>query len=170
MWLNGNSSAVMALATCLTMLATVIIAWATFVNSRIVRLQKKIECANRMPILCFADERTADHRSLFVKNIGYGPALNIVRKVSQPGEILGGGPRKPLALGSIAPNERVFALVATQADSSSTPVLDDPNFHAILECDDVLGRSYEFVYASRSLLTPKQIRKRGMTVANADRV
>jgi hypothetical protein len=64
---GNNQAGVMAFATLVTALATLIVAWATCVNSRIVALEKKIERANRMPLICFTNEKTGDYRSLFVK-------------------------------------------------------------------------------------------------------
>ena len=47
-WLNNNSGVV-------TTLATVVIAYASWISSRIIRLQKRIERANRMPVLTFVE-------------------------------------------------------------------------------------------------------------------
>ena len=73
-WLNNNSGVV-------TTLATVVIAYASWISSRIIRLQKRIERGNRMPVLTFVERVEAGWRSVFEKNVGYGPGLNIVRKI-----------------------------------------------------------------------------------------
>jgi len=161
-WLDNNSAAVMAIA-------TVVIAYASVVSSRFVCLEKKIERANRMPILTFADERTDDHRSLYVKNVGYGPALNIVRNIIEPGDLLQTRPQDPLLLGSLAPSERVYAYAATLPPNSSVAIVDDPRFHAVVEYDDVLDGHYEFVYQGRTHSKPERITKRKMPPNQARR-
>jgi hypothetical protein len=158
-WLNSNSAAVTAIAAAMTAVATVVIAWASWVSSRLVRLEKKIERANRMPILIFADEPTGDERSLYVKNVGYGPALNIVREIIEPGDLLRRtASQGPLALGSLAPSEKVYAF--SSARDPVVSVLDDPEFHAVVECDDILGQSYEVVYRNRTYSTRAPIARK----------
>jgi hypothetical protein len=162
-WLNNNSAAVMAIA-------TVVIAWASWTSSRLVRLQKKIERANRMPVLTLAEEQMHDHRSLHIKNIGYGPALNIVRKVVEPGGLLPATAKEPLPLGSLAPGEKICAFVATLPPNASVPILDDPKFHVVIECDDVLDSHYEFVFQNRTHSAPTPIAKRKMPPTEAHRI
>ncbi len=170
-WLTDNSTIIMAIATVVTAIATAVIAWATWVSSRLVRLQEKIERANRMPILTFAEERRDDYRELCVKNIGYGPALNIIRMIIEPGSLLSHArPQEPLPLGSLAPGEKVYAFNATQSPNVSVSVLDDPKFHAVIECDDVLGAHYEFVFQDRTHSTPAPLAKRKMPPSKAHRV
>jgi len=162
-WLNDNSAAVMAVG-------TIVIAWASWVSSRLVAFERKRERANRMPMLTFLDEVTHDHRSLYVKNVGYGPALNIVRKIVEPGDLLRTRPQEPLLLESLAPGEKVYAFSATLPPNSSVPILDDPKFNAIIECDDVLGAHYEFVFQDRTHSAPKPLAKRKMPPSRASRV
>ena len=162
-WLNENSAA-------LTAIATLVIAWASWVSSRLVRLEKKIERANRMPVLTFVEEKTGDHRSVYVKNAGYGPALNIVRKVVDPGELLCTEPQQCLVIGALAPAEKVYAYIATRPPNDSTPVLDDPKFHAVIECDDILDGHYEFAYQNRTHSKPAPIGKRKIPTSIANRV
>ncbi len=87
-WLNDNSAGVMAVATVVTMIATVFIAWATVVSSRLVGLEGTREQANRMPVLTLEEGeegREEDkYRVVYIKNAGYGPALNITRRVIDP--------------------------------------------------------------------------------------
>lgn len=162
-WLNSNSAAV-------TAVATLVIAWASWVSSRVVRLEKKIERANRMPVLVFVDEQTSDHRSLYVKNVGYGPALNVVRKLVNPGTQLLGTSAEPLIVGALAPAEKVYAYAATAPCTSSVPVLDDPLFHGVIECNDVLDGHYEFTYQGRTQSGPAALRKRKMSTDQARRI
>jgi len=162
-WLNNNSAAVMAIA-------TVVIAWASWASSRLIRLEKEIERANRMPVLTFVEEQTGDHRSVYVKNAGYGPALNIVRKVIEPGEILRTTAQEALTIGALAPAERAYAYIATLPPSASAPVLDDPKFHAVIECDDILDGHYEFTYRDRTHSKPIPIAERRMSPSQAHRV
>jgi hypothetical protein len=161
-WFNSNSSAV-------TATATVVIAWASLVSSRLFRLEKRIEQANRMPILTFVEEITGDYRSVYIKNAGYGPALNIVRKVIEPGRFLSTTPQEVLIIGTLGPAEKAFAYIATQG-MSSVSVLDQPEFHALIECDDVVDGHYEFVYRDRTLSKPLAIAKRKMPPSQADRL
>src|SRR5216684_5194566 len=160
-WLNKNSASVMAIA-------TVVIALASIVSARLFCLQKKIERTNRMPILALVDEQTGDHRSVFVKNAGYGPALNIVRKVIEPGDLLCTKPHEHI-IGALAPKDRAYAYIATLPPNSSTSPIDDPKFHAVIECDDILDGHYEFTYRNRTLSMPLRIAKRKMPPVQADR-
>ena len=158
-WLNDNSAVVMAIA-------TIVIAWASVVSSRLVRLEKKIE----RPILTFVEEQTGDHRSVFVKNAGYGPALNIVREVIEAGELLRTTAHEPLIIGALAPAEKAYAYMATLPPNASVPVLDDPKFHAVIECDDILDGHYKFVYQNRIHSKPTPIPKRKMPPNEAHRI
>ena len=169
-WLNNNSGAVAGIATVVTAIATAVIAWASWVSSRLVALERKRERASRMPVLFFVDEPTADHRSLYVKNIGYGPALNVVRKVIEPGDLLHTRKDEPLPLGSLAPSEKVYAFSATLAPNASASPLDDPKFHAVIECDDLLDGHWGIVFQNRTHSTPVSIAKRKMPPGQAQRV
>jgi hypothetical protein len=44
------------------------------------------------PSLFLFDKTTGDHRSLYAENLGYGPAMNIVRVIIQPGGLMGSAP------------------------------------------------------------------------------
>jgi hypothetical protein len=170
-WLNNNPAAVTGIATAVTAIATVVIAWASFVSSRLVRLEKKIERANRMPILTFAEERRDDYRELYVKNIGYGPALNIVRMIIEAGSLLSHTRlRERLPLGSLAPGEKVCAFSATLRPNASVAILDQLEFHAVVECDDVIDGHWEVVFQNRTHSTPTPITKRKMPPSQAHRV
>jgi hypothetical protein len=161
-WLNTNSSLV-------TAIATVVIAFASIVSARLFALQKKIERTSRMPILALVDEQTGDHRSMYVKNAGYGPALNIIRKVIEPGDLLRSKPQEHI-IGALAPKDRAYAFIATLPPNSSTSPLDDPKFHAVIECDDILDGHYEFTYRNRTLSMPLRVTKRKMPPVQADRL
>jgi len=70
-----------AIATVVNAVATGLIAWFTYVSSRILKWEKEKDRRSRQPILVLVDEidaTTRDCRNLYVKNIGYGPALNVV--------------------------------------------------------------------------------------------
>jgi len=164
-WLNANSAT--ATATVVTALATAVIAWATCVNAGIVSLEKQIEKANREPVLTVFDMPTGNCRSLRVRNIGYGPALNIVCQILNPGSQAGSA-RPPLRVGSIGPKENADAHFATQPGSDSTPLTDNPYFHAVIEFDDVLENHYKIVFRNRSLTAPKPIKKRAIPPSNAE--
>lgn len=162
-WLRNNSYLVSVVATVVSAVAAAIIARASVVSARIIRLEKNRQIADRMPILALTEEieqGTPDYnRALYVKNIGYGPALNIVRKIDEP-----------LVLGSLAPGDKTFAFFRTLPSNSGVPILDAPNFKAILECDDILDRHYEFTYESRKQSAPKSISTRKMPPAKAHRI
>jgi hypothetical protein len=148
-WLSQNSTTVTAIATLVTGFATVVIAWASVVSSRIVRLEEKRECANRMPMLTFVKEQTGDHRSMYVKNAGYGPALNIVRKVINPGSLLRTEAGESLSLGSLGPAERCTHISQRFHQTLALRFSTIRNSTPSLECDDVLDGHYEFTYKDR---------------------
>lgn len=159
-WVRDNSSVVSAVATGVIAIAALIIAAATVASARIIRLEKRRERADRMPILALTEEielhETTHSRALYLKNIGYGPALNIVRKIAE----------MQLVVGSLAPRDKTFALFRSGKD---IPILDNPTFLAVLECDDILDRHFEFTYANRKLSGPKRISKRKMPSSEANR-
>ena len=106
-----------------------------------------------MPVLTFVEERISakepknDYRSLYIKNAGSGPALNIVRVVIEPGELLCADLRnETLPIEALAPTEKAYAYIATLAGRSSALILDQPNFQAAIECDDILNGHYRFTY------------------------
>jgi hypothetical protein len=162
-WLRNNSSSVSVVATVVSAVAAAIIARASVVSARIIRLEKKRQIADRMPILALTEEIEQGNpdynRALYVKNIGYGPALNIVRKIDEP-----------LVLGSLAPGDKTFAFFRTLPSNSGVSILDDPKFKAILECDDILDGHYEFTYEGRKHSAPRSISKRKMPPAEAHRI
>jgi hypothetical protein len=123
-----------------------------------------------MPVLTFVEEQTGDHRSVYVKNAGYGPALKIVRKVIERGELLCTKPEEVLTIGALAPAEKAYAYIATLPPNASTPVLDDQKFHAVIECDDILDGHYEFTYQDRTHSKPVAIAKRKMPPSKAHRI
>lgn len=116
-----------------------------------------------MPILTLTEEieQGGPHynRALYVKNIGYGPALNIVCKLDEP-----------FVLNSLAPGDKTYAFFRTSPSNSGVSILDDPKFKAVLECDDVLDGHYEFTYESRKYSAPSPIPKRKMPPAEAHRI
>lgn len=169
-WLNAHATLAVALSTLVTALATVVIAVASAINWSIFRLQKKVERASRMPILVFTEKQINSNggvrSELYVKNVGYGPALNVVRCILDS-EHLGPAIGEPLPLGSLAPSERVFAFAAT---ASMIFILDDPAFHAVVECDDLPGGSYKFEYKNRTHLSLKHIGAREIPSTQANRI
>jgi hypothetical protein len=167
-WVCAAVARVNSNAGVVTALATVVIAYASWISSRIIRLEKKIERANRMPVLAFVEEHTRGNSSVVVKNAGYGPALNIVCKVIVPGKLLCATPNEALTIGALAPTEQAFAYMGLLfADAH---VLDDPKFHAVIECDDILDGHYESTYRDRTLFGPVRIVKRKMPPSQARRI
>lgn len=162
-WLRNNSSPVSAVATVVSAVAAAIVAGASVVSARIIQLEKKRQRADRMPILALTEEiEQGDpdyNRALYAKNVGYGPALNIVREIDH----------EPLVLGSLAPGDKTFAFFRT-LPSNSCPILDQPTSRVFLECDDILDGHYEFTYENRKHSAPKAIPKRKMPSSEAHRI
>ena len=92
------------------------------------------------------DEKTGNHRSLYVKNVGTGPAINIVRNITQPGDLLKSTPNEPLPLKPLGPMDQTYAYCATHPPVDSVLITDDPKFEAFLEYDDTLGSHYQTIY------------------------
>jgi hypothetical protein len=156
-WIRNNSAVVPSIVTAA---ATVVIAIAAIVGTRIIRLEKKRQKADRMPVLVLTEEielhETTQSRALYVKNIGYGPALNVVRKIIE----------MQLVVGSLGPGDKTFALYRSARE---IPILDNPNFRVAIECDDILDQHFEFIYENRRLLGPKRISKRKMLSSDSNR-
>lgn len=103
----------------------------------------------RRPELIFVDEKTGDRRSLYVKNVGTGPAINTVRNIINPGDLTKTTPNQPLPLKPLGPMEQVEAYCATHPPCDSVSIIDDPKFEAFLEYDDTLGSHYQSIYRDR---------------------
>lgn len=103
----------------------------------------------RPPKIVLLDEITGAHRSLYAKNLGTGTAINIVRVISNPGELTKTTPNEPLSLAAMAPMEQHYAYCATQPPIDSVSIIEDPKFHAIIEYDDTSGNHYETIYRKR---------------------
>jgi hypothetical protein len=167
-WLNDNSAGVAAIA-------TVFIAWASCMSAGLVRQGRNKERTDRMPVLTFIDELVPaanpkeSYRSLYIKNAGYGPALNIVRKVIDGGTLLS-STNEVLNVGALAPTEKAFAYLSTPPGRTGVPVLDQPSFYALVECDDIRNVHYEFTYRDRMHSKPKMLRKRKMPPNEAQRI
>jgi hypothetical protein len=163
-WVRNNSSVVSAVATVVSAIAAAIIAVASVVSARIIRLERKRQKADRMPILALTEEieqgDPSYNRALYVKNVGYGPALNIVRKIAD----------EQLVLGSLAAGDKTFAFFRTLPSNSGVPILDEPTFRVVLECDDILDGHYEFAYENRKHFAPKPLSKRKMPSSEAHRI
>jgi hypothetical protein len=152
-WIRNNSSVIGAAA-------TVVIAIATLAIARLIRLEKRRQRADRMPVLALTEvvelHETTYSRALYVKNIGYGPALNIVRRIGE----------MQLVIGSLASGDKAFALFRSGRE---IPILDNPGFRVVLECDDILDRHFEFTYENRKLSKPRRVPKRKMPSTDANR-
>ena len=170
-WLNHSLACLNQYAAALTALATIAIAVASFLSARIIQYEKKREKADRMPILTFTEHWiTGRECELDVKNIGYGPALNIVRSVIDVSDQFSQTTKTaPLILGSLGQGESARAMIATPPGVTSVSPLEDPTFHAVIECDDILDQHYEFIYQNRTHLTPAPIIGRKLRPAEASR-
>lgn|SRR5574341_265328 len=159
-YLNANSSAVVAVASVITALATGLIACFSYISSRILSWEKEKDRRSRQPVLIFLDEITGNHRSLYVKNVGYGPAMDIVRNINRAGDLVKTTPNEPLLLGSLGQGEKVYGFCATPANNNAVSITDDPQFEAALEYDDILGNHYEISFQRRHHSTPQLIPQR----------
>ena len=150
-YLSVNSSAVTALATAISALATIVIACFSLVSWRILCWEKEKDRRSRQPVLSFVDEfdERGNCRNLYVKNVGYGPAMDVVRSIIQAADLVKTTPNEPLLIGCLGPREKVYAYCATPPNNSSVPIIDDPKFQASLEYDDILGNHYEISYRQR---------------------
>lgn len=171
-FLGVYSSAVTALATVINALATIVIGCFSFFSWRIFRWEKEKDRRNRQPVLSFVDEldERGNCRNLYVKNVGYGPAMDIVRNIIRPGALVRTTPDEPLLLGSLGQGEKVYAYCATPPNSNAVPIIDDPQFEAALEYDDVLGNHYEMSYQQRHHSTPLMISQRKIPWSQVARI
>jgi hypothetical protein len=159
--LNDNSQAITATAAIVGPVGA-IIGWL------ISEHRRKADCK---PILIFMEKTEQDgrdySRALHVNNAGKGPALNVVRRINN--DPLGiANSDETLLLGSVSPGETKSAIYARPPATSSLSILDDPEFHVTVECDDILGRHYSSAYCSRQQSTAKRVWTRTMLPQNAD--
>lgn len=150
---TSNSNAIIALASVITGLATVVIAWSSWISSRILKWEKEKDRRNRQPVLVLVDEITDNHRSLYAENIGYGPALNIVRTILQTGSLTQNvTTNEPLSIPPLGQGQRTYAYCATLPPNNSLPIIDDPDFCVHIEYDDIFGNHYETYFKDRKHL------------------
>lgn len=169
-YLNANSGAVIAVASAITALATGLIARFSYISSRVLSWEKEKDRRSRQPVLIFVDEITGDHRSLYVKNVGYGPAMDVVRNIIKAGELVKTKPNEPLLLGCIGQGEKVYAYSLTQPPINAVPIIDDPQFEAALEYDDILGNHYEISFQQRHHSTPRMVSQRRILWSQVARI
>src|SRR5262245_56576755 len=124
---------------------------------------------DRQPEIIFVDEKTGNHRSLYAKNVGTGPAINIVRTIMNPGDLATTTPNETLTLPALGPMDQLYAYCATFPPNDSVSIIDDPNFKALLEYDDTLGNHFETSYERRTY-SISSIPKRNFPVDQAARV
>jgi hypothetical protein len=124
----------------------------------------------RRPEIIFVDEKTEDHRNLYAKNIGTGPAINIVRVIINPGVFTKSTANEPLPLPALAPMEQCYAYCATLPPNDSVSILDDPSFQAVIEYDDTLGNHFETGHETRKTSLARRIPKREFPVDEAARI
>ena len=160
-YLNNNANAVIAIASVVTAFATIVIALFTYVSSRMLKWEKEKDRRNRQPILVIIEEITGDHKSLYIKNIGYGPAVNIVRNIIQTGKITKHiSTNEPLPVQPLGQGDKSYAYCATQAGTCSVPMLDDSEFHVLIEYDDIFNNHYETSFKNRRLSTARIIQRK----------
>lgn len=157
---KSNSEAIIAVASVITVFATIVIAWSSWISSRILKWDKEKDRRNRQPVLILVDEITDDHRSLYAENIGYGPAMNIVRAILQTGELTQHTPTESLPLRPLGQGQRAYAYCATLPPNNSVPIIDDPDFSVRFEYDDIFENHYETCFKNREhLIAPIPQRK-----------
>ena len=153
---------IIAIAAAVTAVATAFIAWSTYVSSRILKWEKEKDRRSRQPMLVLVDEldeRNRDHRNLYTKNIGYGPALNIVITFLKTGPVTKHvTTNEPLPLQPLGQGDRAYAYCATVSLNTS-PMINDLEFDVCIEYDDIFGNHYETSYKNRQHsinLTPQR--------------
>lgn len=157
---KSNSEVIIASASVITVLTTIVIAWSSWVSSRVLKWDKEKDRRNRQPVLVLVDEITNNHRSLYAENIGYGPAMNIVRAIPQAGELTQHTTKEPLPLRPLGQGQRAYAYCATLPPNQSVPIVDDPDFHVRIEYDDIFGDHYGTCFKNRQhLIAPIAQRK-----------
>lgn len=174
-WLNNNSGTAIAAATG-------VIAWFSYVSSRIIKWQKRFleweeekDRRNRQPILVLGDEMFSRERigyyvDFFVENVGYGPGVNIVMTILRMGETMKRfaehiNVNEPLALRPLGRGERTVVYRITLKDMTfSSPMIYDPLLHVRIAYDDIFGNRYETRYEYRQYVVtqiPKRKTPRG---------
>ena len=177
-WLNNNSGLVIAIASVITALATGVIAGFSIVSARALRWDKEKERRNRMPVLVFVNEENERakglaEQNLFVKNIGYGPAIDVVFDIPQTGEEMqprdhGTAPYKgPVRLGSLGSGDKIQTYISSQ---SKVPITENQRLIAVLEYMDILGNCYEIRYEQRQHSKPVQSAKRIIPFERVQRI
>jgi len=102
------------------------------------------------PILLFIDEIIDKLRYLYVENTGAGPALNIVRVIIQPANVmLGATPNEPLPLGVLGARQKTYTYASSHTPENPMPLVDDPNLNVLIEYDDIFGNHYQTQYMNR---------------------
>jgi hypothetical protein len=143
---------VTALFTFVTAIATGVIAYYSYQSWHILKRQEENDRKRLQPVLVFINEVVISEQGgatqeLLVKNVGYGPAIDIVRNITQVGSkwMKHYDPREALLLGSLGPGDKARAYFTTP----EVPIIDDPEFKAVLEYSDLLGNHYETSYQQR---------------------
>ena len=137
-----TSDMVIAIASAVTAVATISIALATWLSLKILAWHKIKDRRDRQPILVLIDEITDDQRSLFAKNIGRGPALNIVRTILETGPSLTCTTYESFPLQPLGEGQKIYAFCASGPGMTSSAISDDPALHVRVEYDDILGNHY----------------------------
>ncbi|MGA7764031.1 MAG: transposase [Candidatus Binataceae bacterium] len=76
-----------------------------------------------MPVLTFVERVEADWRSVFVKNVGYGPGLNIVRKIVKNGRLKIDNNGAEQALRPIVLGRKNWLFAGSEAAAHRTAIL-----------------------------------------------
>lgn len=151
------------LATIVTAVATAFIAFFSYQSWCILHRQEENDRKKLQPMLIFVNERSEDGtQKLFVKNIGYGPAIDIVFDIPQTGEEMqpyhGAAPYKgPVLLGSLGPEDKIQTPATSR---SEVPITENLRLMAVLEYVDILGNCYEIRYEQRQHSKPAQLAQR----------
>ncbi len=154
--------------------ATGFIAFYSYQNRQILQRQEEHERRQLQPILIFISKRMGEmedpggtvYQELFVKNIGYGPAMDVGCHVTQIADQWQQPPHTAslpdgaLPLGSLGPKEEVQAHFTTQ--HAEVPITDNPEFKAVAEYSDILGNNYEIRYQQRHHSEPTLLAQRSI--------
>lgn len=151
--MNVQNDIIVAVATAITALATIIIAYFSYVSSRILKWEKVKDRRNRQPLLILVDEINGDHRNLYAENIGYGPAINIVRTIVKTGKVTAHiTSNEPLPIRPLGQMQRTYCYCATLPPINSVPIIDDPDLQVLMEYDDIFGNHYQTNFKNREHL------------------
>lgn len=169
-WLNANANLVTALASAATALATVVLALFGVTNVRLLRWEREKDRRNRQPIVALTEDIAPQSRDLQLKNVGYGPALNVVRVILATGHLTRHATTDvALPIAPLGPGDSAYGYCNTLPGHTSVSILDEPELRVLVEYDDIFGKHYETHYGDRQHSTA-QIKHRQIPWEQVQRI